>query len=199
MPGKPVEAEQYRSEWLTRKRSIDNRLEAAGWRVVPFNPNKSLKSYGGCAVEESPTDNGPADYALCLDGQVVSIVEAKKLTLGPQNALVVPIREQQEAAVRTVEVLFTMVEKVEARVAAATKCADKLTQAILAKAFRGELVTTEAELAHREGRDYEPASVLVDRIRVSRQAEAERPRVSRRSGRRTVTGKARGTSPTPKT
>jgi type I restriction enzyme S subunit len=42
-----------------------------------------------------------------------------------------------------------------------TKRADKLTQAILAKAFRGELVPTEAELARKEGRDYEPASVLL--------------------------------------
>ena len=34
-----------------------------------------------------PTDNGPADYALCVDGRIVGIVEAKKLTLGPQNVL----------------------------------------------------------------------------------------------------------------
>jgi len=46
----------------------------------------------------------------------------------------------------------------------ATTRADKLTQAaILAKAFKGELVPTEAELARREGRDYEPAAVLLQR------------------------------------
>jgi type I site-specific restriction endonuclease len=28
---------------------------------------------------------GPADYALCMGGRIVGIVEAKKLTLGPQN------------------------------------------------------------------------------------------------------------------
>jgi type I restriction enzyme S subunit len=38
----------------------------------------------------------------------------------------------------------------------------------LAKSFRGELVPTEAELARREGRDYEPASALLNRIRVER-------------------------------
>ena len=36
---------------------------------------------------------------------------------------------------------------------------------MLAKAFRGELVVMEAELARREGREYEAASVLVERIR----------------------------------
>ena len=39
-------------------------------------------------------------------------------------------------------------------VAAATQRAEKLTQAILAKAFRGELVPTEADLARRENRSY---------------------------------------------
>ena len=62
-------------------------LAAAGWRVVPFNEHTPLASLKRCAVEEYPTDNGPADYALCDGGQVVGIVEAKKLTLGPQNVL----------------------------------------------------------------------------------------------------------------
>jgi hypothetical protein len=43
-----------------------------------------------------------------------------------------------------------------------------LTQPVLAKAFRGELVPTEAELARREGLEYEPASVLLERIKVER-------------------------------
>ena len=44
---------------------------------------------------------------------------------------------------------------------------DTLTQAVLAKAFRGELVPTEAELARRENRPYESAGELVERIRTS--------------------------------
>ena len=40
-----------------------------------------------CAIEEFETANGPADYALCVDGQILGIVEAKKLTLGPQSVL----------------------------------------------------------------------------------------------------------------
>jgi len=47
-----------------------------------------------------------------------------------------------------------------------------LTQALLAKAFRGELVPTEAELARQEGRDYEPASKLLKRIRSERQNQS---------------------------
>jgi hypothetical protein len=53
--------------------------------------------------------------------------------------------------------------------------ADKLTQSILAKAFRGELVPTEAELARAEGREYEPASVLLEKIRKEKE-EVKRTR-----------------------
>ena len=56
-----------------------------------------------------------------------------------------------------------------------------LTQSILAKAFRGELVPTEAELARREGRDYEPASMLLERIK----REPEATNRSRPKGKRT--------------
>jgi type I restriction enzyme S subunit len=76
----------------------------------------------------------------------------------------VHIREQHEI-VRRVEALFKLADTIEKRVDAATNRADKLPQAILAKAFRGELVPTEAELARREGREYESASTLLERIR----------------------------------
>lgn len=82
-----------------------------------------------------------------------------------------------------VEILARTVQldaSVEKRVLAATARADRLTQAILAKAFRGELVPAEAELARAEGRDYEPASVLLARVRAQ---QADRQEPSRR-GRR---------------
>ena len=62
-------------------------LKASGWKVVPFDQGKPLATQHCCAIEEYPTSNGPADYALCADNQIIGIVEAKKLTLGPQNVL----------------------------------------------------------------------------------------------------------------
>jgi type I restriction enzyme, S subunit len=75
-----------------------------------------------------------------------------------------PIAEQHEIVGR-VRALFQFADAIENRVAAATIRAEKLTFAILAKAFRAELVPTEAELARQEGRVYEPASKLLERIR----------------------------------
>ena len=40
-----------------------------------------------CAIEEFETSSGPVDYAFCLGSLIVAILEAKKLTLGPQNVL----------------------------------------------------------------------------------------------------------------
>ena len=43
---------------------------------------------------------------------------------------------------------------------------------------------TEAELARREGRDYEPASVLLERIRAERARQAKTVPVSKRKVKR---------------
>ncbi len=75
------------SEWLTRKKRIDPKLKAAGWSIVPYQEGMELSGLKSHAVEEFPTANGPADYALVVDGQLVGVVEAKKLSLGPQGVL----------------------------------------------------------------------------------------------------------------
>src|SRR5689334_2503584 len=75
------------SEARTRTERIDPKLKAAGWHVAPFDPSASLGSLKAVAVEEFPTEHGPADYAL-LDGSGVrGVVEAKKLTVGPDGVL----------------------------------------------------------------------------------------------------------------
>ncbi|MFP5206456.1 MAG: restriction endonuclease subunit S [Acidobacteriota bacterium] len=74
-----------------------------------------------------------------------------------------PIEEQEEIVQRAAK-LLALADRVEERYQAAKKQVDSLTQSILAKAFRGELVPTEAELAAREGRDYECAEALLQRI-----------------------------------
>ena len=82
-----------------------------------------------------------------------------------------PPLEEQKEIVRRVEELFKWADAIEKRLAAATRRAEKLTQSILAKAFRGELVPTEADLARIENRSYEPASELLNRIQSERKKE----------------------------
>jgi len=46
---------------------------------------------------------------------------------------------------------------------------ERLTPSLLAKAFRGELAKSEAELAKSEGREFEWAEDLLDRVRSDRE------------------------------
>ncbi|MBN1424116.1 hypothetical protein JXA88_06125 [Candidatus Fermentibacteria bacterium] len=58
----------------------------------------------------------------------------------------------------------TIADAIEKRVAQASARADRLTQSILAKAFRGDLVPTEASLARYASSPYESAEELLARI-----------------------------------
>jgi type I restriction enzyme S subunit len=73
-----------------------------------------------------------------------------------------PTLQDQHAAVRDVSVAFAEIDRLVAEAAAARRLIDRLDQAILAKAFRGEL-------APQDPAD-EPASVMLDRIRAERAA-----------------------------
>ncbi len=71
-----------------------------------------------------------------------------------------PLNEQKEI-VRRVESLFKKADEIEERYKKAKEFVDKLTQSILAKAFRGELVPQDP--------NDEPASVLLERIKLEKE------------------------------
>jgi type I restriction enzyme S subunit len=91
----------------------------------------------------------------------------------------VPSLEEQSELIDRVETLFTLADQLEARLTAAHKVVDRLTPALLAKAFRGELVPQDP--------NDEPASVLLERIRAARQAEAGACKPSRRGRKKAAT------------
>ncbi|MEN6517566.1 MAG: restriction endonuclease subunit S [Methanospirillum sp.] len=100
-----------------------------------------------------------------------------------------PLAEQDEI-VRRVDALFALANRIEGEVAGARERVEALRDAVLAKAFRGELVPTEAELARREGREYEPAGALLERVRAEREDSRQKPtgRERRQAGQTTLSG-----------
>ncbi|WAS06285.1 restriction endonuclease subunit S [Gloeomargaritales cyanobacterium VI4D9] len=72
-----------------------------------------------------------------------------------------PPLEEQKEIVRRIEERFAKIDKLEQEYQKAVKLCDRLEQATLAKAFRGELVPQDP--------NDEPASVLLERIRAERQ------------------------------
>lgn len=95
------------------------------------------------------------------DGVSQSNINAKKLAAF--EFLLPPIEEQTEI-VRRVASLFAFADRLEARLQSAQTAAERLTPALLAKAFRGELVPQDAS--------DEPATELLRRLRESRAADA---------------------------
>lgn len=77
------------AEWQTRKQRIDTRLRALQppWKIIRYRDGLDLSTLDQVAVEEFPTENGPADYGLFVGGQLLGIIEAKKVTVNPQNVL----------------------------------------------------------------------------------------------------------------
>ena len=86
------------------------------------------------------------------------------LQLGIISRFPIPLccGKEQTEIVRRVEQLFAFADQLEAKVASAKSRIDQLTQSILAKAFRGELVPQDPS--------DEPASVLLERIKTQRAA-----------------------------
>lgn len=80
------------AEWRTRRERVDRRLKDAGWTPRAFRVGEPLAQYGTGAVEEYPTTSGPADYALIQGGDPLAVIEAKKVSLGPRNALTQVLR-----------------------------------------------------------------------------------------------------------
>mgnify|MGYP000409561719 CR=1 FL=1 len=88
----------------------------------------------------------------------------KNLHLTDMKVLAIPFAplEEQAEIVRRVEQLFAFTDQLEAKIKTAQARVNHLTQSILAKAFRGELVPQDPS--------DEPASVLLARIQTQRAA-----------------------------
>ena len=77
------------AEWLTRKKRIDTKLRSLNppWQIIPWYDGLDTSKLSCHAVTEFPTESGPADYAFFVNGVLLGINEAKKVTVNPQNVL----------------------------------------------------------------------------------------------------------------
>ena len=100
-----------------------------------------------------------------------------KLNQKNLNTIPVPVppTEEQTEIVRRVETLFAFADRLEARLAQAQTASTRLTPALLAKAFRGELVPQDP--------NDEPAAELLRRLQAER---ASAPKASAGRGRKAV-------------
>jgi type I restriction enzyme S subunit len=120
------------------------------------------------------SSNGRRQIEMLASGNQLSMRNLSQANL-KSIFIQMPPDDERKEIVRRVEELFAYADRIEARYHAARARVDKLTPAILAKAFRGELVP--------QNPDDEPASVLLDRIRTSRAANVATSKPERRRNR----------------
>jgi type I restriction enzyme, S subunit len=87
--------------------------------------------------------------------------------------LVAPLPEQHRI-VDAIETQFTRLDSAIASLERVKANLKRYRASVLKAAVEGKLVPTEAHLAKEEGRDYEPASVLLDRILIERRKRWEK-------------------------
>jgi type I restriction enzyme, S subunit len=135
----------------------------------------AYRSSGKCWVNNHahvlrPRTKDAADY-LCYALMYYDVIPwlsgttgRAKLTQAALNALPIamPPKLEQAEIIRRVQTLFAFADGLETRLATARTATDRLTPALLAKAFRGELVPQDP--------NDEPASELLKRLAAQREA-----------------------------
>jgi type I restriction enzyme R subunit len=76
-----------KAEKDTRLNRINHILENNGWTIINYDKQLNTSELVSHAVQEYPLVTGIADYALFIDGFLLGIVEAKKLSINSQSAL----------------------------------------------------------------------------------------------------------------
>ncbi len=108
-----------------------------------------------------------------VKGQIVNQtrgVAQRKVSLGRFKAMWMPVAppDEQRQIVQAIETHFTRLDAAVANLERARANLKRYRASVLQAAVEGRLVPTEAALARREGRPYEPASVLLERILAER-------------------------------
>ena len=110
---------------------------------------------------------------LCSGTSVREVFDATRGTVGQVNIsltqcrkfdIPVPDVDEQREVARRVRAILALADRIATNVQDGDRMLDHVSRAAFARAFRGELVPTEASLAAEDGRDFEPAEELRARV-----------------------------------
>ena len=152
--------------------SIESGIVSADVVRIRIDPSKALTKYVMHAI------NSPSS-TVALAGDVQGVTRPR-VGLNDIRRLKIPIcdLEEQSELVKRIEDQLRQINSLTNIQHSLNDDTEALQSSILKAACDGKLVPTEAELAKQEGRDYEPAHQLLERILAERRAkfETEHPR-----------------------
>ena len=125
--------------------------------------------YGIRATVEQLTSNATGTTFPAITGTVLH-----------RHTIPLPPLAEQHRIVEEIEKQFTRLDAAVEALRTAQAKLKRYRASVLNAAVTGRLVPTEAALACTEGHDYEPASVLLERIQRERKAEQERGKPRRK-------------------
>lgn len=107
------------------------------------------------------------DLATIMDGSAVPQINNKNI-----NPLLIGkfTLEEQAQIVKEIEARLSVCDAVQQQIKDSLSQAEALHQSILKKAFEGKLLTEEDIRACQQAPDYEPASVLLEKIKAEKEA-----------------------------
>ena len=150
---------QLRQKWHGTFGAFCYSLRPAPTRIAPF--------YLGYFLQTSEYRSQVSRLAAG-----VNINNLKRQHLEELKIPLFPVAEQHRI-VDAIESYFTRLDDAVATLERVQRNLTRYRASVLKAAVEGRLVPTEAELASAEGRDYEPASVLLERILVERRRRWE--------------------------
>lgn len=196
----PADLSGYREKHISRGvRNITERgLKHSGARLMPAGTvlfsSRAPVGYVAIAANPVTTNQGFKNFVLAsgVDPSYVyfylkharALIETlaggttfKEISGARATQIPVPLAPlpEQYRIVAEIERRFARLDAAVASLQRARANLRRYRASVLKAACEGRLVPTEAELARREGRDYEPASVLLERIMKERRARREEP------------------------
>jgi type I restriction enzyme S subunit len=162
--------------FVTRSGILEHTLPVAR-AVVPVTVNQDIKALKPASplnanyIAWGARANAAAILRECSkDGTTVASVDTTLL-----QGFRIPIapQEEQHRIVEAIESYSTRLDVAVATLERVQRNLKRYRASVLKAAVEGRLVPAEAELARAEGRDYEPASVLLERILAERRRRWE--------------------------
>ena len=132
-----------------------------------------LSTNQACAVGQ-PIDSMVSEYLYYyLLSQKMDFINKGKggaqpnisQTILKKHPIPVPLKEQQVKIIQMIESRLSICDKVGNNITESLEKAEALRQSILKKAFEGNLLTTQEIEKCKTASDYEPASVLLEKIK----------------------------------
>ncbi len=194
----PADLSGYADKYITRgSRNITEQgLKGSGARLLPTNTVlfSSRAPIGYVAIASQPVTTNQGFKSFVLPESIAPsfvyyyLKSAKEIIEGlgggttfkeisgaaaTKIPLVLPPLPEQRRIVAEIETQFTRLDASVAALRRAQANLKRYRASVLKDACEGRLVPTEAELARSEGREYEPAYVLLERILAERRAHWE--------------------------